>query len=1007
MKVKKLNIFQKFIFIFIIIVCVFGFMKNIEATSGIEFINPTLGDMSETINVSMEINVSIIESDLREIKFSWDNENYTFYDNSLVFMANFNNISALGENDTNVRDLSMNANNGTVFGASWNSTGGKYNGAYEFDGNGDYIDCGNDSSLEMGIGNFSISFWVKQSGAGNKVLLRTSDVDTNSEGYVVYVNTDQYLLLKVSNGTSFVQFMNTSVLINDSNFHHVVYNIDREGYTKGYYDGVEIFSGSSYFLNQDIGNFQNLWIGASTASYKEFNGTIDEVKIWNRSLSKKDVQKIYLSSLKKNNESEWNLYINQSQLDAGKDNLKPGVNNYKIYVKDAQDNYFVGDRNIVLEYGTTEYYDNRKMSVVWTNDDYSGAWQMAKWINASHHAEINNIINSVAIIANQVNENPSYDDQWTEMQRMIDGGFTVPVSHSLSHQHIPYDNTTEEVWKSQQIIIGNLTLPWQNTFNGTEYIAGWVEPYGESDSAIRGNLSEYNYLSDRGVTLGDSSWAKWSESDGLYERSGVTAYGDNHNITELNDYFDTAYLDGGIYHLYMHPATPYHNWTVGEKIIEHLEYIGNNTDAWYVDWGHLYMYHYLENKINPGINKTADNDNELTFKMNVSSVDRNKYGLSYPITYGFYFLPQWEDVFVFYKNISSDNYTLMSEKTSDEYWSGIEAYRKNLSESVVYVSKSFPQEYNEFYLKIFPILSTKFVGESTDLMTVNISNITEFVLENSTYGKINFSEVINLSAGGDLNTNVNFSQNYISINSTALPELDKSATLTLYNLTYTNPRILRNGVECSSDVCTKISYINGNLIFIVSGFSNYSSDETPVTSTSTGGSSSGGSSFYRLTEADLQEGYSKKLARFGRLSFDFENKTYILKLNDFNRNNKTATIAVSPNLQVKNILVSDVWNIDLNNDSLEDILVRLDNVTSMNSEIFIKKINKNNLDNLKEKDEYLNEDDLKENDEENYKGILFLLIVLIVILLKISPLFYRKIKKILKNFNSYPFNFNQ
>ena len=58
------------------------------------------------------------------------------------------------------RDFSGEQNDGTVTGATWNSTGG-YNGfgAYEFDGDGDKIKM-NVSELES-VGDFSILFGLK------------------------------------------------------------------------------------------------------------------------------------------------------------------------------------------------------------------------------------------------------------------------------------------------------------------------------------------------------------------------------------------------------------------------------------------------------------------------------------------------------------------------------------------------------------------------------------------------------------------------------------------------------------------------------------------------------------------------------------------------------------------------------------------------------------------------------------------------------------------------------
>ena len=134
----------------------------------------------------------------------------------------------------------------------------------------------------------------------------------------------------------------------------------------------------------------------------------------------------------------------------------------------------------------------------------------------------------------------------------------------------------------------------------------------------------------------------------------------------------------------------------------------------------------------------------------------------------------------------------------------------------------------------------------------NLSNVTIHDIE---YGKIFFNENINVTDDSDfsdsivnLTANINLSFNRIEINSTSLSNFNKSATLTLYNLTFTTPRILRDGSVCSSSICTQQSYSGGGgtLVFNVTGFSVYTSEETPVAetpgTTSPGGGSSGGSS---------------------------------------------------------------------------------------------------------------------------------------------------------------------
>lgn len=136
------------------------------------------------------------------------------------------------------------------------------------------------------------------------------------------------------------------------------------------------------------------------------------------------------------------------------------------------------------------------------------------------------------------------------------------------------------------------------------------------------------------------------------------------------------------------------------------------------------------------------------------------------------------------------------------------------------------------------ILSDKFSG--TDLTTVDVSNISNFLLQNTSSGSINFTEVVNLTNVDDLNTYITIESNKISINSSALSSLNKSAILKLYNLTFSDPRILRDGSVCPSTICTEISYSGSTLTFNVTQFSEYTSEETPSSSTTTPSTGGGG-----------------------------------------------------------------------------------------------------------------------------------------------------------------------
>lgn len=151
--------------------------------------------------------------------------------------------------------------------------------------------------------------------------------------------------------------------------------------------------------------------------------------------------------------------------------------------------------------------------------------------------------------------------------------------------------------------------------------------------------------------------------------------------------------------------------------------------------------------------------------------------------------------------------------------------------------------------------STNFINFSYE----DIQNVSNPIFENAEFGKIEYNTTINITNDEnpsdntiDLNTNTNISFNRIEINSTALPNFNTTSTLSLYNLTFSNPRILKDGAVCSSSICTKESFSGGTLKFNVTGFSVYSAEETPSeASTESSVRSGGGGTSSAYTSPDL------------------------------------------------------------------------------------------------------------------------------------------------------------
>ncbi len=128
-------------------------------------------------------------------------------------------------------------------------------------------------------------------------------------------------------------------------------------------------------------------------------------------------------------------------------------------------------------------------------------------------------------------------------------------------------------------------------------------------------------------------------------------------------------------------------------------------------------------------------------------------------------------------------------------------------------------------------------GETTQIFDYTLEEIQELdslILDDNLNGKIAFNEPVNLTDNQEfsiglinLSKAINISYNYIEINSDYFPGLNRFATLTLRNLTFKSPQILKNGQVCLEIECILLEYLDGDLTFLVNNFSSYSVQENP------------------------------------------------------------------------------------------------------------------------------------------------------------------------------------
>ena len=290
----------------------------------VNLISPANGTI--TTNTSVEINVSIVEENLDKVIWNWNNTNYTIMDDFLVLFMNFENLSALGENDTHVVDVSGNGNNGTVTNAIWNSSG-KYGGAMQFDGNGDYVNITNIVPFNFERNDsFTFSVWFKSSGSSaTQSLLGRYDNTVNWNGYALFIRVSAYGSCPANsihfnlennwNGNRIDVCTGAKADIYNV-WHHVALTYNGSSKASGvkiYYDGTsQALTLYLDTLTQSTKNNLPLHIGDDSDS-DWFNGSIDEVRIWNRSLSASEVNQMYMSNLQKYNQTQWYLYVNQTK----------------------------------------------------------------------------------------------------------------------------------------------------------------------------------------------------------------------------------------------------------------------------------------------------------------------------------------------------------------------------------------------------------------------------------------------------------------------------------------------------------------------------------------------------------------------------------------------------------------------------------------------------------------------------------------------------------------------
>lgn len=195
------------------------------------------------------------------------------------------------------------SNHGTITaGASAgfvNDRMGQSNGAYDFDGVATRIDVGTDSDLTVASGGFSIALWTEFDalGAAQRVLHKGGQGNTVYD-YSIGLGGTGVLHYACSKTVGNVVGVDTDVEITDLNtWILVVGTYDGAATYKIYVDGVEVATSATSVSNTAV---DNLFIGAKNNDSQFWNGSVADVRIYNRALALPEIallNKVYNNNL--------------------------------------------------------------------------------------------------------------------------------------------------------------------------------------------------------------------------------------------------------------------------------------------------------------------------------------------------------------------------------------------------------------------------------------------------------------------------------------------------------------------------------------------------------------------------------------------------------------------------------------------------------------------------------------------------------------------------------------
>lgn len=197
-------------------------------------------------------------------------------------------------------DSSNLSHNGTLvngFTFSGNRSTGKYNHSLSFDGIDDHVNLGTITELPAAAKERTISFWFKTNAFSNASDQCALSISSGAPGRsIVFYPRDQAMRV----GFDSVSYTTPTGVLATNQWHHIVLVIpsgaahtsDAKVYLNGEQPSLTT-SGTNQALNTPS---QDIYVGSKNNSTMYFNGSIDDLRFFDRALSDIEVRALYGSS---------------------------------------------------------------------------------------------------------------------------------------------------------------------------------------------------------------------------------------------------------------------------------------------------------------------------------------------------------------------------------------------------------------------------------------------------------------------------------------------------------------------------------------------------------------------------------------------------------------------------------------------------------------------------------------------------------------------------------------